>query len=66
MKLKLLLILLLFVSADLFAVITKWQDVEIVNGREYISVGAHGKSRSYVIKEIDVTTFGRPGGYFNR
>jgi hypothetical protein len=33
---KLLLILLvlsLFVSADLFAVITRWQDVEIVNGR---------------------------------
>jgi predicted aspartyl protease len=100
MKLKLLLILSLFVSADLFAVITRWQDVEIVNGRvivevdiagvpakalldsgatgmvinpsflkensipyiegrEYISVGAHGKFKSHMIKEIDVTIFGK-------
>ena len=99
MKLKLLLMLCLFVSADLFAAITKWQDVEIVNGRvivdvaiegvpakalldtgatgmsispsflekngipfikgrEYISVGAHGRSKSYMMKEIDVTIFG--------
>jgi len=99
MKLKLLLMLSLFVSADLFAVITKWQDVEIMNGRvivdvsiagvpakalldtgatgmsispsfleengipfikgpEYISVGAHGRTRSYLIKRVDVTIFG--------
>ena len=99
MKLKILLMLCLFVSADLYAVITKWQDVEIVNGRvivdvaiagvpakalldtgatgmsispsfleengipfikgrEIISMGAHGRTRSYMIKELDVTIFG--------
>jgi hypothetical protein len=100
MKLKFLMILLLFASADLFAVITKWQDVEIVNGliivdveiagvpakalldsgatfmaispsfleensipyvkgRKYTSMGAHGTFRSHMIKEIDVTIFGK-------
>ena len=99
MRLKLLLVLSLFVSADLFAVITKWQDVEIVNGliivdvdiagvpakalldtgatgmfisptfleehdipfikgREYTLMGAHGRVKSRMIKEIDVTIFG--------
>lgn len=92
--------LFLCMSADLFAVVTKWQDVEIVNGliiidvdiagvpakalldtgatgmaispsfldensipyikgREYISVGANGTSRTHMIKEMDVTIFGK-------
>ena len=90
----------LFVSADLFAGITRWQDVEIVNGliivdvdiagvpakalldtgaagmainpsfleengipfikgREYFVVGANGIVKSHMIKEVDVTIFGK-------
>lgn len=42
MKLRLLVILFLFVSADLLAVVTKWQDVEIVNGRIIVDVDIAG------------------------